>query len=69
VLWLLAAPVAICSLALMARRRGARIAAGVLLFALVLLGAFSIGGLYLPSAAAMVIAATRRKRAVVESGG
>jgi hypothetical protein len=55
----LAIPVAVAGLALGLRRsrisRAAAIAAGCLLFAFVVLGAFSIGVFYMPSAVAMFV--------------
>lgn len=59
VLWLLAAPPMAVLVALIARRRIARVLAAVLLVMFVLITGFSIGDLYLPAAIAMAVSARR----------
>jgi hypothetical protein len=67
VLWLLAAPVAVCLATLVAQRsrlaRAARIVSASLLAPFAILGGASIGLLYLPAAGVMVIAAAYAHRA------
>ena len=68
ILWVVAVPVVLAAIGALLRWHGARVAVAVALGAFVVLGAFSIGGSYIPSVVAMAIAARKSRDSHTRAG-
>jgi hypothetical protein len=68
ILWIAAVPVVLAAVGALLRWHVARLFVAVALGAFVVLGAFSIGGSYIPSAVAMAIAARKSRDSPTRAG-